>query len=102
MRCNPNDVVVVVRSKAGNLGRIGTVLRWAETGTVQYGHNKHGRTLFNGQAGWVVQGTFSTTQGETVSPGVFPDEWLRPLRDSEGDDETITWAGKPEQLETIE
>lgn len=28
----------------------------------------------------------------------FPDSWLRPLRDGEGDDESLSWAGKPEQV----
>ena len=28
----------------------------------------------------------------------LPDKWLRPIRAGEGDDETITWAGKPETI----
>lgn len=28
----------------------------------------------------------------------LPDAWLRPIRAGKGDDETLTWAGKPEKI----
>jgi hypothetical protein len=34
--------------------------------------------------------------GENRWLSEFPDEWLRPIRGEDGDDESLTWAGKPE------
>lgn len=33
---------------------------------------------------------------------VFRDVDLRPLRDNDGEDETLTWAGKPSDIKTPE
>lgn len=33
---------------------------------------------------------------------VFPDTYLRPLRDGEGADETLTWAGLPAPIVEVE
>ena len=37
--------------------------------------------------------------GETVVCEVMQDKFLRPIRDADGDDETLTWAGKPQPTE---
>ena len=33
--------------------------------------------------------------GSVMCP-VAPDEYLRPIRDNDGEDETLAWAGKPQ------
>lgn len=33
-----------------------------------------------------------------VKQAFLLDSWLRPIRDQPGDDETLTWAGKPEHV----
>lgn len=33
--------------------------------------------------------------GETVVVEILQDEFLRPIRGTDGDDETLAWAGKP-------
>lgn len=39
-------------------------------------------------------------EGEESRAGCvsIPDEWLRPIRDQDGEDETLTWAGKPQEV----
>ena len=37
--------------------------------------------------------------GETVVVERMQDKFLRPIRDSDGDDETLIWAGKPATTE---
>lgn len=32
-----------------------------------------------------------------LPPHIY-DSYLRPIRDNDGEDETLTWAGKPEQV----
>ena len=37
-----------------------------------------------------------STHGTLIN--IVPDSFLRPIRDNPGDDETLTWAGKPEHV----
>lgn len=36
--------------------------------------------------------------GQFYCKFMFYDRYLRPIRDQDGDDETLTWAGKPEKV----
>jgi hypothetical protein len=96
MNCKPGDLAVVVRSMAGNEGKI---VRCVEL----VGDHK-----FNEPNGVVV--TFSNTW--RIDPPLIgwrglqskhaPDEVLRPIRDNNGEDEMLTWAGKPSDIKTPE
>lgn len=87
MRCKVGDLAVLVRSVDNvNLGKVCVVLRphglpgfW----TVQFPH----------AIGWSSWMTSSVAQ-----VGGCPDEWLRPIRDNDGQDETLAWKETPTQI----
>jgi hypothetical protein len=84
MNCKPGDLAVVVKSatRPENVGRIVRCVRR----TVRIGHKS--RLPLDC---WVVEPDITLC-------GAIADECLRPIRDQDGDDETLTWAGKPEQV----
>lgn len=110
MNCKLGDIVQVIRSEVGNEGRIGRVIARA---TVPAGR-LHGATVYPDDD-WLVEGRFQAadenvmrlsgttiarwdTGHREVAVCPFPDSWLRPIRDSDGADETLTWAGKPQPV----
>lgn len=97
MNCKPGMVVMVKRSQAGNEGRVGTIVKWVERHAFTYPSG-----LVNRLAGWLVDGTFRGGISGKEHWGVFPDEWLIPLPGGEGADESLTWAGKPSDINTKE
>lgn len=80
MNCKPGDLAVIVRSAAGNEGRIVQCLDFVGVGDGYYDDS------------WLIDreiaGTFEPLR-------FISDSKLRPLRDNDGEDETLTWAGKP-------
>ena len=89
MNCKPGDLAIVVRARVpANLGRIIRVI------------------VFNPNARFVNRpGVFGgwEYEGEELIPSepgyrcrAVRDECLRPLRNQDGADETLQWAGKPE------
>lgn len=111
MRCKLNDLVMVVRSEVGNEGRIGRIVGRAIAGQVL----PNGTVVYPGED-WIVEGRFTTAfdcilscHGHEVARYLedrrevdalsFPDAWLRPIRDSDGTDETRLWADKPQPVE---
>jgi hypothetical protein len=91
MNCKPGDLAVIVKAvNPANLGQIvrcvSLLPRWACAYPTGYRFADCWRTE-QPFRGW--DGTLST---------VCPDEALRPIRDQDGEDETLTWAGKPEQI----
>ena len=84
MNCKPGDLAVYVGINEIALGSIVEVLRpW------RYAHNP--RLLFR----WDT----TPTRGGFC---VIADDELRPIRDQPGADETLTWAGLPAPLKTME
>lgn len=91
MNCKPGDLVIVVRvSRACDepyIGRVLTVDRLEEDGET-----------------WVTDPELPSLDPALVWGG--DDQWvvtwydweLRPIRDNNGDDETIEWAGLPNQV----
>lgn len=75
MRCRPGDLAVIVRArkKADWLGRIVLVVE-------QFDHDS-----------WIT---------DPMPAGFISvlDTSMRPIRDSDGADETLAWAGKPEEV----
>mgnify|MGYP006921370785 CR=1 FL=1 len=90
MNCKPGDLAVIVRSQGNNAGRIVQCVRLH----ISQAHDVDGVPLLLTASGprWVI---------DRPLPGnlqTVPDAILRPLRDSDGEDETLTWAGKPESV----
>jgi len=88
MNCKQGDLAIVVRSKAGNEGKICTCLKLHPPGY-------DGMNLFCGPI-WETDIKLNTVwndDGSTAPVGrCIPDENLRPIRDNPGQDETLTWA----------
>jgi hypothetical protein len=89
MNCKPGDLAVIVRSYAENEGRIVRCVR-----LVNY--------LWNNMLGgahvlptWEIDQCLTNPDGRLIR--LVPDNQLRPIRPSDGEDETLTWAGKPQE-----
>jgi len=92
MNCKPGDFAVVVRSDCKNHGRILTVIRLA-TSDEKFASGY----AWNPDPMWVTDAMLASTYG---GPDHFMwDSHLRPIRDSDGTDETLAYAGKPQPVE---
>lgn len=86
MNCKKGDLAIVVRSVAGNEGKIVRCVEFL------------GDSLFVGgktYAAWSIDRKLPGILGGMIDRA--PDAWLRPIRDNDQEDETLTWAGKPEK-----
>ena len=98
--CKVGDLAIVVRSTLGNLGKIVRVLESYRNGF--RGPDGRGYASSPARTTWIVEcdGGLATklTNNGIVSLKVraFSDAGLRPIRDQEGDDETILWEGLPQ------
>lgn len=91
MNCKQGDLAVFVRSTAGNEGRIVRCVRLiAHSGFLA----RDGSVI--GGPTWEVDPPIFGWCGDRLS-GVR-DALLRPLRDGEGADETLTWVGRPREF----
>lgn len=83
MNCKQGDLAIVVRSKAGNEGRIVRCVRWA-------GVSVDERLVFHADGLWEVSPplTWENPFGDTIELPVFPDAYLRPIRGDLLDEET--------------
>lgn len=92
MNCKQGDLAVIVRSVTGsNLGKVVRCLSYA--GEV-YALRPEG--TFGPFPRWKIDRELPGWDGVS-RPYVF-DKNLRPLRDNDGDDETLARASKPEQV----
>ena len=94
MNCKPGDLAVIISSDGGhNLGKIVRVLQlhWSSE------YDLDG-ARFNKSDGprWILEKPIDNIEGDPLF--TFPDAALRPIRDSDGEDESLTWAGKPEAM----
>lgn len=78
MRCKPGDLAIVVKSRAGNEGKIVTCLRFV--GEVPG---------FEGNDYWRTDTVVLSRQG--LPNSYFRDSYLCPLRGSDRQDQTLTW-----------
>lgn len=89
MNCKPGDIARIVLSVDGNVDKLVSVER--DSGSRD-----------DGTVWWVCVALQPVNSHERVSlPGTrlfCADRALRPIRDQPGEDETLTWAGKPEQV----
>lgn len=86
MNCKPGDLAILVKANfKENLGKVCQVLAI---------EGEHYVAEFPSPVRWVAG------NGRTVTArrGLVVRERLRPLRDSDGSDETLSWAGKPQAV----
>lgn len=89
MNCKQGDMAVIVRSRAGNEGKVLTCLRLATRQQVI----AEGFLDWVGRPVWVTDATLACRSGKPTS--LYPDDRLRPLRDSDGQDEMLRLVGLP-------
>jgi hypothetical protein len=90
LNCKQGDLAVIVRSFAGNEGKIVTCIRLATMAERAYA--RFDNALLPGEA-WVIDRVVLSANGMRV-PLAY-DAQLRPLRDSEGEDEVLRLVGLP-------
>ena len=90
MNCKPGDLAVIVQSFCGNEGKVVRCLRLSKRSGA--GLCPDGSVVPTPI--WEIDAPIPAWDG-SESPIAF-DVQLRPLRDNDGDDETLTWSGKPE------
>jgi hypothetical protein len=83
LNCKQGDLAVIVRSEAGNEGAIVQCMRLLPPGTEGW------ETL---GPRWMVDRVLNGNCGPVRS---VPDARLRPLRDSDGEDEVLRLVGRP-------
>ena len=86
MNCKPGDLAIVVKSIAGNEGKIVRVLRL---------HPNPPFNFFDGPR-WFIDRVLLDNAGDPIDH--LADVVLRPIRGTELQDETLTWAGKPKEV----
>ena len=92
LNCKAGDLVVQVRSRSANEGRIFTCLRLASLGELQ----AEGFETSMG-AVWLIDTKISASRGHVVIKQLplALDKWLRPIRDNPGQDESLQWLDVP-------
>jgi hypothetical protein len=89
MNCKKGDLAIVV-SRTTNAGKIGRCVRRYD-GPWAYGVGP----------GWILEGpVLHEPSGRRKRINAVADEWLRPIRDNDGEDEMLRIAGKPREVET--
>ena len=87
LNCKPGDLAMCVRGE--HAGKVCEVLSPGP----KYWHIEESRTI----VGWIVGFPSDVKWGDVTQPdnlaeGWYPDEWLRPIRDNDGEDETLQWV----------
>jgi hypothetical protein len=90
LHCKPGDLAIVVKSDAGNHGKIVRCIRLASLSEIR-------GWFFSDLFGpvWVIDQNLLSTNGNKVPLAI--DSYLMPIRPSEGQDETLQWAPVPEK-----
>lgn len=84
MNCKPGDLAILLYDcLSHHTGKIVTIVR-ESTHIVD---------------GWITEPLLVDPDGRLCHP---EDSDLRPIRDQDGEDETLTWAGKPSDIKTPE
>lgn len=90
LNCRQGDLAIIVKSYAGNEGKIVRCLSPWNGGFIM----PNGDVIF--ADGWVIDLLLPVRHG--IYARRIQDSQLRPLRDSDGEDEMLRIAGKPEEL----
>lgn len=108
MNCKPNDLARIVHPS--EYGRLVTVMYAAPT--EPYVLPDGAKAMPARPGAWVCQMLGGAVRAPVYENGsldhyrlaryvAINDRWLRPIRDKDGVDETLTWAGKPAPVETM-
>ena len=90
MNCKPGDLAVIVKSLTGLEGKIVRCLHLAESRHFDL----DGRmVLSDGGLRWVLETPVLNGEGGMLY--TYADARLRPLRDSDGEDEVLRMVGRP-------
>lgn len=84
MNCKPGDLAVIVSAPKEIQNQIGKIVE-----TVKLLPNWEGIPC------WQIKNPFRDRFG--ICEGIA-DKDLRPIRDNDGEDQTLTWAGKPNNI----
>lgn len=101
MNCKQGELAIVVKSKCGNEGRIVRCISLHLPGEIVRASVAR---YVVGTPTWKVEGSLRLRwpdTGEETEEALAPDDNLRPIRDTDSEDETLTWAGKPQTKELI-
>jgi len=83
VNCRPNDLAAVVAGLPEcDIGKVVKVLK---------------SCMVNDKAYWSYEGAICFTENGSTADYIA-DGLLRPIRDNDGEDETLTWAGKPKKV----
>ena len=99
MNCKPNDLAFISRPPPQMEELRGRTVRVLSAST-----GPTGRAIWSidGRLDFVLVGAVKDARGrdrhigESVWLNQVEDSWLTPIRDQDGEDETLQWAGKPE------
>lgn len=87
LNCRPGDLAVIVSSSADNEGKIVRVLSRAYHGV--YDRNR----VVDKSPAWFIEPPLVGWDGATANMAL--DSQLRPIRDNDGEDETLQWVDVP-------
>lgn len=88
MNCKQGDLAIVITNKYGNAGKIVRCIRLATK------EDYEGRNFLPIGPSWVIDRPLITSHGELAN--FCHDKNLRPIRPSEGQDETLSWKDVPQ------
>jgi hypothetical protein len=88
MNCKPGDLAVVLRSICGNEGKIVRCVRFVGTKPIQF---PEGTRLVGNL--WEIDPPLPGFDGLLALYATDGD--LKPIRDNDGEDETLSWKEKP-------
>jgi len=96
MNCKQGDLAILIRSTAGNEGKIVRCVRFIGHGR----RRRPGNVMRDVPDLWEIDPPVRTWNG---GPSVHvQDAWLRPIRPEPGTDETLLWAPVPTtELESL-
>lgn len=102
MNCKQGDLAIIISSRMTNSNTVGcivTCLEFVPVGSAVCLSN--GKIVIAAYDAWIIDKQVPACHditGECVGfSNVISDFRLSPLRDNDGEDETIKWAGKPVQ-----
>ena len=91
MNCKPGDLAIKIKADPGDMIPIGALVK-----CIRFTSGFDAETLEKIQ-GWDVEFHGSNKCNRGFHWFAF-DEYLRPIRDTDGEDETLKWAGKPQEV----
>lgn len=99
MRCKQGDLAIIVRSGAGNEGKIVTCVRFRGEGNKREADG----TIQRVAALWEVDQWLPSNAADGSRTNIVRDAWMRPIRRPPDDckDETLQWLPVPAREEMV-